>query len=199
MMATPTASCISTIRGVELNGLQSAASFCARLATGLRRSFDNRGSRGRGQARKLVSPFDHERCICFTASLEYGAGLGCADTILIFPISHDLAVIGSFEHGGGSNVVNDSIVAAVSFTLFQAAMRQVHASSDFPVMDVGKAVRPFPRARFGGACASVRPTQRHPVRPNLCRIHISALGVIAAIAGATWLSQCRRSGKTASR
>lgn len=73
----------------------------------------------------------------------YGVGLGCTDTTLIFPISHDLAVIGSFEHGGGANVVDESIVAAVNFALFQAAMRQVYASADFPITDVGKVVRPF--------------------------------------------------------
>ena len=73
----------------------------------------------------------------------YGVGLGCTDTTLIFPISHNLAVIGSFEHGGGANVVDESIVAAVNFALFQAAMRQVYASADFPITDVGKVVRPF--------------------------------------------------------
>lgn len=73
----------------------------------------------------------------------YGVGLGCADTTLVFPISHDLAVIGSFEHGGGANVVDERLVAAVNFTLFQAAMRQVYASADFPITDVGKVVRPF--------------------------------------------------------
>ncbi|WP_066212851.1 DUF4238 domain-containing protein [Blastomonas sp. CCH5-A3] len=72
----------------------------------------------------------------------YGVGLGCTDTTLIFPISHNLAVIDSFEHGG-ANVVDESIVAAVNFALFQAAMRQVYASADFPITDVGKVVRPF--------------------------------------------------------
>lgn len=72
-----------------------------------------------------------------------GVGLGCADTTLIFPVSHDLAVVGSFEDGGGANVVDESIVAAVNFTLFQAAMRQVYAFADFPITDVGKVVRPF--------------------------------------------------------
>ncbi len=76
----------------------------------------------------------------------YGVGLGCADTTLIFPLSHSLAVVGSFEHGGGSSVVDESIVAAVNFSLFQAAMRQVYASADFPVTDVGKVVRNFSKS-----------------------------------------------------
>ena len=73
----------------------------------------------------------------------YSVGLGCTDTTLIFPISHNLAVIGSFEHGGGANVVNESIVAAVNFALFQAAMRQVYASAGFAITDVGNVVRHF--------------------------------------------------------
>ncbi len=76
----------------------------------------------------------------------YGVGLGCADTTLIFPLSHALAVVGSFEHGGGASVVDESIVAAVNFSLFQSAMRQVYAPADFSVTDVGKVVRNFSKS-----------------------------------------------------
>lgn len=78
----------------------------------------------------------------------YGVGLGCTDTTLIFPISHNLAVIGSFEHGSCANVVDESVVAAVNFALFQAAMRQVYAFADFPITDVGKVVRPFSQSEL---------------------------------------------------
>lgn len=78
----------------------------------------------------------------------YGAGLGCTDTTLIFTISHNLAVIGSFEHGSGANVVDESVVAAVNFALFQAAMRQVYAYADFPITDVGKIVCPFSQSEL---------------------------------------------------
>jgi hypothetical protein len=76
----------------------------------------------------------------------YGVGLGCTDTTLIFPVSHDLAVVGSFENGGGASIVEEHIVGAVNFAIFRAAMRQIYAPADFPITDVGNVVRPFSRS-----------------------------------------------------
>lgn len=78
----------------------------------------------------------------------YGVGLGCADTTITFPISHELAVIGSFERGGGVRIVEEQIVAAVNFTMFQTAMRQIYAPADFSINDVGPAVRLFSQSEL---------------------------------------------------
>ncbi|KQM20096.1 hypothetical protein ASE73_04950 [Sphingomonas sp. Leaf24] len=73
----------------------------------------------------------------------YGVGLGCSETTLVFPISHDLALIGSFEDGAGSSVVDERMVAAVNSTMFFSAMRQVYAQADFSINDAGRVVRSF--------------------------------------------------------
>jgi len=78
----------------------------------------------------------------------YGVGLGCADTTLIFPISHDLAVVGSFEHGAAAGVVSEQIVASVNLAMFLAAMRQIYAPADFSIHDVGRVVRPFSQSEL---------------------------------------------------
>lgn len=74
---------------------------------------------------------------------SYGVGLGCSETTLVFPISHDLALIGSFEDGAGSSVVDERMVAAVNSTMFFSAMRQVYAQADFSINDAGRVVRSF--------------------------------------------------------
>jgi hypothetical protein len=92
----------------------------------------------------------------------YGVGLGCADTSLMFPLSRDLAIIGSFERGGGTSEVGEYIVAAINFSIFRSAMRQLYAAGGFSITDVGPAVRPFSeseiwrRVRERPAAESVR-------------------------------------------
>lgn len=78
----------------------------------------------------------------------YGIGLGTQDTTITFPISHELAVIGSFERGGGTNVVTEQIVAAVNFTMFRSAMRQIYAPADFSINDIGPRISAFSQSEL---------------------------------------------------
>lgn len=78
----------------------------------------------------------------------YGVGLGCTDTTLTFPLNRELALIGSFEHGGGTSEATEDVVAAVNHTIFRAAMRQLYTTVDFPILDVGRVIKPFSESRI---------------------------------------------------
>lgn len=45
---------------------------------------------------------------------------------MTFCISHDLSVVGNFEHGAAGGVVSEQIVASFNLTMFLAAMRQIY-------------------------------------------------------------------------
>lgn len=80
------------------------------------------------------------------ASLDggpYGPGLGTGDTNLIFPLSRDLALIGSFEAGGATVEVDETRLAVINLMIFVGAMRQVYGAADFVIMDADRNVRPF--------------------------------------------------------
>ena len=74
---------------------------------------------------------------------NYGPGLGTGDTNLIFPLSRDLALIGSFESGGGTLEIDEMRVAVINLMIFSGAMRQLYGAADFAVMDLDRSVRPF--------------------------------------------------------
>lgn len=88
----------------------------------------------------------------------YGIGLGTRDTTITFPISHELAVIGSFERGGGTNVVTEQIVAAVNFTMFQSASAR---STRLPISTISaRKSAPFRKTSYGAAFAKGPPTPK---------------------------------------
>lgn len=93
-------------------------------------------------------PFSLQENIPSPSRSPYGVGLGCADTTIIFSISHDLAVVGTFEHGGTTSVVTEQIVAAVNFQMLQAAMRQIYAPADFSINDIGPKVSLFSQSEL---------------------------------------------------
>lgn len=74
---------------------------------------------------------------------NYGPGLGTGDTNLIFTLSRDLALVGSFESGGGTVEIDEMRVAVINLMIFSGAMRQVYGAADFAVMDIDRSVRPF--------------------------------------------------------
>lgn len=78
----------------------------------------------------------------------YGIGLGTQDTTITFPISHELAAIGSFERGRSTNVVTEQIVAAVNFNMFRSAMRQIYAPADFSINDIGPRISAFSQSEL---------------------------------------------------
>lgn len=78
----------------------------------------------------------------------YGVGLGHTGTTLTFPLNRELALIGTFEHGGGTSVATEAVVAAVNHTTFRSAMRQLYTTVDFPILDIGAVVKPFSKSRI---------------------------------------------------
>lgn len=80
------------------------------------------------------------------ASLDnpnYGPGLGSSDTNLIFPLSRDLALVGSFEAGGGAVEVDEMRVAVINLMIFSGAMRQLYGAADFATIDTDRNMRAF--------------------------------------------------------
>jgi hypothetical protein len=57
----------------------------------------------------------------------YGPGFASTDTLLIMPLTHNLALVGSFEHGRGSITVEKNYVAEINTSTLLMADRQVYS------------------------------------------------------------------------
>jgi len=57
----------------------------------------------------------------------FGPGFGTLKTILIIPMTHKLALLGTFESGGGSIVANRNQVAAINAATLAMADRQIYS------------------------------------------------------------------------
>jgi hypothetical protein len=57
----------------------------------------------------------------------FGPGFGTLKTILIIPISHKLALLGTFESGGGAIVADRNKIAAINAATLAMADRQIYS------------------------------------------------------------------------
>jgi len=74
---------------------------------------------------------DHPMCLMWTNPAERGVlpppGLGLTDTQLLFPIAHELAMIGAFELDEEERDADELLMAQINGSIFLHSTRQVYA------------------------------------------------------------------------